>query len=68
LHAAVDGPARIGQDDFSPLKGTEFKAKLEKLRQGIADRESEFARREIERRKEEADAELAASSSERASR
>jgi hypothetical protein len=60
LHDAVDAKSKHGAPEFSPLTRKEYEAKLEKIRQAVDDRERELARREVERRREELEAELQA--------
>jgi hypothetical protein len=60
LHDAIDAPAEHGAPEVSSLTRKDYEAKLEKFRQGIDDREKELARREVERRREELEAELQA--------
>ena len=53
-------PTLPGQPEFSPLTLAEFEAEENKILREISAREEELARRRIERRRDEVEAELAA--------
>ncbi len=60
LHATINGPAAIGVGDFSELTREQYQKERERLLREIAARDIELERRGAERRKSEADGELAA--------